>query len=153
MKKSALVYFILGLALVVPAFAAKKIANAIPFDPKFAENVTVGTAIIRNSFDGGLTRREVRVIVSENKYGSSLVECCYVAENAKGESRVLLAGQANCGGKEGTFDFRVESRDKVSGWFVRLINDGRVVAVAGSNDALKDLAANPSKVQVQYGAK
>lgn len=152
-QKSAIAFLILGLALLVPAFAVQKITNAKAFDPKFSENVTVGTAIIRNSFEGGTIRREVRVVVSDNKHGASLVECCYIVENGKGEQRVLLAGQANCPNKDGTFDFRIETRDKVAGWFVRLINDGRVVAAAGSNDKFKDLAANPAKVQVQYGAK
>lgn len=152
-QKSAFAFLLLGLALLVPALAVQKITSAKAYDPKFPGNVTVGTAIIRNSFERGLLRRDVRVVVSDNNHGASLVECCYVVENSKGEPRVLLAGQSNCPGKDGTFDFRMQSWDKIAGWFVRLVNDGRVVAVAGSSDKYTAMAANPSQVQVQYGGK
>jgi len=153
-QKSAFVSFVvLGLALLVPAVAVEKITSAKAYDPKSPENATVGTAIIRNSFERGMLRRDVRVVVSDNRHGASLVECCYVVENGKGEPRVLLAGQGNCTGADGTFDFRMQSWDKIAGWFVRLVNDGRVVAVAGSSDKFTEMAANPSKIQVLYGAK
>lgn len=152
-QKLVLVCLVIVLVLTASGHALQKIINARPYDPKFSENVNVGTAIIRNSIEGGTVLRDVRVVVSDNKYGASLVECCYLIENGRGEPKVLLAGQANCTGRDGTFDFRIQTRKKVIGWFVRLINDGRVVAVAGSRDKFAELAANPSRVQVQYGAK
>lgn len=121
--------------------------DAIPataFVPGYAGNAQVGVAIIRTSMDKGGSQRDLRVIISGNR-GPSIVECFAVTQQ-NGSRNILLVGKETCRNADGYFDFRIESRDQLTGWFIRVINNGRVIGIAQSDDKFRSLAAKPAIV-------
>lgn len=127
------------------ARAQPEAVAATAFVPGYAGNVQVGVAIIRTSMDKNRSQRDLRVIISGNRFGSSIVECFAVTEK-NGTRNVVLAGKDTCRNSEGYFDFRIESREQLAGWFVRVTNNGRVVGIAQSAEKYRKLAARPATI-------
>lgn len=131
-----------------------------PFENLAPGNVSVRGAVTKqsggkNDFFSKTLKVDVTGVVSPPAY----VEAYLVVErnlaSQKGEPRILVAGQGRVDRDQDTFEFEMKNShnaDAFKGWFVRVIQAGRIIGMAASSPSLEKFAAD-LKTQIRYGER
>ncbi|CAN5353830.1 hypothetical protein BH09VER1_BH09VER1_28580 [soil metagenome] len=136
----------------VPRTAALKIEKPFESFGAVAPRISVDNTKTKAS---GYGESVYTVQVTGNKSGTGVIEFWFV-NAAREVPRILCAGQGTITDTQDSFIFSVggngrkyEAKD-IKGWFIRLVNNGVIEAVAGSSPKYEAMAADP-KTPFRYG--
>lgn len=128
-----------------------------PYNKLAPDNVVVKGVISGGSTGGHKEEieKELTVTVGGNDFGSCMVEACFVLQKDNNRNTyplfAMAAGQATITTKDATIPMKLSVPADIDykGWFVRVINNGRVVGVGGSSAVMEEMAADPA-LRVRY---
>jgi hypothetical protein len=147
--------------VISPVPTKSKLVVTKPFDRMDRSNVGVSMSTTGRSISPAAgSSKAIDVSITGNALGTVTVELLYVKEaipgtSNAGEQRVLVAGQATTNEVADKLSFEIAASNgaaKIKGWFVRVVEEGRIVGVAGSSEKFAAMAADPATA-VRYGEK